>query len=244
MAIDTQGSVTFYLSIAKEHKDFLGSIRHWINVKLGYDEEIIWLKGFNTVQLDSLEVKSIPYKKIYFSDGPKLFLKDSLLPERNIPSLLWTSIDRGLAIELPAFNHNYFGMQGTLPIKLVQSNEEQEAYAIMVSLRVLENYMIMASAIRFKNLKWLIINESKAVVFGTPILPLDGEAYWRHGSFLIPSGYNLQFEILYTTLDQIINEKKEHWIIWNKNGSYSKIEKDALASLSLSSLRLTLKGTV
>jgi hypothetical protein len=35
-----------------------------------------------------------------------------------MPNLLWTPIERALSIDLPSFNHNFFGINQSVDIKL------------------------------------------------------------------------------------------------------------------------------
>ena len=107
MAQNAADDIDFFLLLNDAYKSDLGTIRIWNNLKVAFDEKHIWVKDFTHNQINSIEVKSIPYKTIFYSKGAKLYLQNSLLPDRNIPaSLLWTSIDRALPIRLPSFNHN------------------------------------------------------------------------------------------------------------------------------------------
>src|SRR5688572_20218731 len=205
MAGDTSDGINYFISIEKEHLDFLGEIRHWQNIKIGFEEALVWLKDLTHSQVDAIEVKCIPFKQLYYSKGAKLFRQGSLLPERNIPPLLWTAIDRGLPVKLPSFNHNYFGITEKIAIKIIASSEEAEAYALLTSMQSLGSYLETASAIRLKNLQWSIIND-QAMIFGVPLLPVNGTVYWRNAHFLFPAGYNLELHTLLPVLNNMLNE--------------------------------------
>jgi hypothetical protein len=241
MAIDPSNDITYFLSVAVGHKDYLGAIRHYSNLKIAFEEGLVWVKDLTSVQLDSIEVKSIPYKQLYYSSGPKLFLKGSLLPSRGVPSLLWTPIERGLPVRLPSFNHNYFGIQDKAGIRVIASVNEVEAIALMVDLQLLENYLETAPAVRLKNLSWTIVEDRKALILGTPLLPLQGKVFWRRDDFLLPAGYDLELPVLCDTIHKELNPGKEHWIIWNKDDSYKKLDKRLFRPLSIYSFRLSSK---
>lgn len=241
MALDPSNGLNYFLCIAAEHAHYLAAIRHWNNLKIAFDEKVVWIKELSAVQADTVEVKSIPYKELYYASGHKLFLKGSLLPERNIPSLLWTPIERGLPVKLPAFNHNFFGIHSKAIVGLIPSDEEKEAHGLIVDLSTLQTYIETAPAIRLKGLHWAIIDNKQAIILGNPLLPLQGQVFWQMDDFLLPAGYRLELPVLAGTLNDILNANNDHWIVWNTDSSYWKIHKQALRPLSISSARASIQ---
>lgn len=241
MAIDSANSVAYFLSLPLQHKDYLGAVRHWDNLKVGIEEDLIWVKDLTTVQVDSVEIKSIPHKTLYYSNGPFLCRQGSLLPDRALPSLLWTPIERGLPIELPAFNHHYFGLSEKVAIRLMPTDEEQEAYANLVSMEALQHYVETAPAVRLQKIQWVIVNE-KALLAGIPLLPLKGDVYWRQNNFLLPAGYRFELSLLTETLQAMLNPDDDHWIIWQTDGRYRKVAKEQMRTLSIASFRESIKN--
>ncbi len=239
MASYSSNGVSWYLSLPVQHKEYLGAIHHWQNVKIGFEEKTVWLKDLTAVQIDSIKLKTIPYKELYYASGSQLFLQGSLLPARTIPALLWTPVERGLAIQLPPFNHNYFGINNKIEIRLCHCSAEKEAFALLVNSSTLQSYVEGAAAIRLNLLSWVIVDDSTALVFGVPLLPLPGEVYWRSGNFLFPAGCNLELPLLAETLQNLINPEKDQWIIWNREGTYWCIDKKNIKPLSIGSFRLT-----
>jgi hypothetical protein len=237
MAQDVTDNMIYFLSVQATDKDYLGTIRHWTNLKTGFEEDKIWVKDFTIAQIESQQVKSIPYKDIYYTRGGKLFKKGSLLPERNIPALLWTPIQRGLPLELPDFNHNFFGISQQVPVSLIESAQEQESFAMLTSLEVLKQYIETAPAVRLQPLAWAILNHESAVILGTPLLPLQGEVFWKKKDFLMPAGYDFELFALTDILREKINPEGMNWVMWNKEGQYCLLNKKAFQDLSLSSLR-------
>ncbi len=237
MAKDFTNDISFYLSLKLLQKKHLGAIRIWQNLKIGFDGDTIWLKDLTFEQTQSVEVNSIPYKKIYYTQGGKLFLQNSLLPSQNIPSLLWTPIERGLPVTLPDFNHNYFGNEQKVNIQLIATEQEQEAIAMITSLENLRLFVENAPAIRLQNLKWIIIDNINAIVLGSPVLPIRGEMFWRDDNFLIPVGFDFDLSILKQSLAKLINPNQENWVVWQADGTYFLIPKNTFNQLSISSFR-------
>jgi len=229
----------YFLEIKKEHKDFLGSIRHWDNLKTAFETDIIWIKDFSLEQINAAEIQQIPYKKVYELKEHLLFEKNSLLPSKKLPSgLLWTPILRALPFSLPKFNHNYFGIDQKLQISIKPSEAIKEAYALLVDYNELKLYIETAPKFRLEPLQWVVLDKS-ALILGNPLLPIKGNTYWLDHDFLFPTGYHFEWFALTKTIQEKLNPSGENLILWNLDNSYSTIPKTTIKQLSISSFRLT-----
>lgn len=227
-----------YVRIPKSNLELLGNIRHWKNLKLAYEGDFIWLKELSNEQLNTVAIKRIPFHTCYYENGQKLSLIGSLLPNCAIPQVLWTPIQRALPLELPTLNHNYFGSHNKVDITLVLSKKEQEAYALLTNLEDLGTFIKTSASIRLKPLKWTILDEEKALILGTPILPIEGKVYWRWNRFLIPAGYQFNYPSLAKSMHQSMGVDAQTWVLWEKE-SCSTFTSKELQNLSISSYRKT-----
>jgi hypothetical protein len=241
MANHAANDIGYYLLIEEKHRADLAGLRKWGNLKTAFEENFIWVKDFDYAQVFSLQVKSIPYKKLFYSRNGKLFPLNSLLPDRNIPALLWTPIDRALPVKLPLFNHNYFGIHEKIAVNLVPGETEAAASAMITGIDVLESYIQTAAAIRLQKLKWTILNNDKVLLVGTPLLPLKGNVYWQRRDFLLPAGYDLELPLLTEAFNNTINPWHDALVIWNSDSTYFTVEKSDLRPLSLSSFRFSMQ---
>lgn len=239
MAKNTPNDLTYFLALDVAHEHYLGALRSWENLKMAHNDSLIWVKDLRWDQIESMEVKTIPHKTMYYARDNKLFPLHSLLPEKNVPALLWTPIERAISIELPALNHNYFGLSQSLEIRLVPANHEAPAYAMLVNLHSLQTYLFDAANVRVEHLQWVVINGNQALVMGFPVLPISGEVYWKKNDFLIPAGYDFEFYSVQHALDNLINSTGEHWVVWQVDGSYYLVKKNDFRPLSKSSLNQT-----
>lgn len=237
MAQDVANDLTYYLLVAAVHKNDLINIRQWSNLCVAFEGDQIWVKDFNETQIQSLEVKTIPYKTIFYSQKGQLFQINSRLPDRTLPSLLWSPIDRALTIKLPAFNHNYFGLKEKISIQLVPSEAEEQAIAMITSIAQLGNYIETAAAIRLQPLTWAILNKEQVILFGKPLLPLSGESFWHRNDFIIPSGFDFDLPILCDFLNHSLNPEHNAWVIWNTDQTCFLVQKTDMQPLSISSFR-------
>jgi hypothetical protein len=240
MAQNASNDISYFLLLNEVHKEDLGTVRIWNNLKIAFDEKNIWINGFTPQQINSIEVKSIASKTIFYLKEGKLYLQNSLLLDRSIPtSLLWTPIDRALPISLPAFNHNYFGVKDTIQIELIASEKEEDACAMITTLDALKRYIETAPTIRLQHIHWTILNKTNVLLMGEPLIPIIGNAYWQQEEMLLPVGFNFDLPILSKKITSIINPRSESIVLWNTNNKYQLIDKQALQPLSLSSFRAT-----
>jgi len=232
----------YLVQIDTVHKEHLGQIRHWDNLKIATEANYIWIKNFTELQLNSAELQSIPFTKTFVCKDNLLFPKGSLLPYKKMPNLLWTTIERALSIELSNFNHNFFEIHKTVEIKLIPTDEEQKASVLLVNIHAVNKYISNASAIRLKPLKWVLMDAENALIFGEPMLPVDGKTFWQKGNFIFPVGLHLEFLLLEKFIEKKLNLSQNHWIWWTSEYRYSLIDKTMLKPLSISSWKQTLNA--
>lgn len=241
MAYNSRHALAYFLKIKTQNKADLGAIRHFQNLQVGFEGDDIWIKNWDEIQINALEVKCLVHKEIYYENEGKLYLQGSLLPSGNIPALLWTPILRGVPLELPDANHNFFGISEQLNMRLVATESEREAVGMIVKRDILGDFIETAPAIRLKNLKWALLDSDKAFVLGTPLLPIQGEAFWQNDNFLLPLGYRFDLFALSNILNNRLNPTKSNWLLWQLDNTYLSINKRILVPLSISSFRKTKK---
>lgn len=242
MAADTSDHIIYYLSIEDKYRGLLGEVRAWENLKIATEGSLVWVMGFSLTQVESVIVQSIPYKQIYYAQDNKLFPYNSMLPDRDVPALLWTPIQRGIPIKLPDFNHNYFGVDELLQIKLVPSKVEQQPYGLLCELSALGEYIKQAPAIRLASLVWVRVEDKQALILGTPFLPIEGTAFWKLGQHLLPLGYEFEEPLLQQVLTELLDETAQNWMLWDVHHSFSEVKRACFQKLSISSYRLSISN--
>ncbi|NOQ71238.1 MAG: hypothetical protein GQ574_04520 [Crocinitomix sp.] len=237
MAQDAADSVKFYLRVEKAFQNDLAELRAWANLKVAIEADEIWVTNFTYDQIHSTIVKQIPFKTLYYAKNGKLFFLNSRLPEKKEPQFLWTPIVRATPLSLVDYNHNYFGVNESIDIAFVQSEIEQNPAAILTDLSILNDFIQNAPAVRLANLKWCLINESKALIIGSPLLPINGKVFWKSHLMFLPTGWNFELSIAADLIENLINEDKLEYILWNEQGQFSRIPIASFQSLSISSFR-------
>jgi len=225
--------------IDKSHKEVLGSIRHWENVKIAFTDTAIWLKDFTLEQSNSADLQQLPHLVSYEVKDNLLFLRGSLLPTKKVPSaLLWSPIMRALPVELPGLNHNFFGINEKVAVQIVKSEIEKEAFALLTSIATAKEYIETAPEVRLKNLEWIVL-EDKVLLFGTPLLPIKGVAFWKNKNAFLPTGFDYELPILSAIIDKKINSDGQNYVLWQSDSSCVLISKNSVKPLSIGSFRKT-----
>ena len=237
MAIDSENNLDYFLLIEKDRESELAALRGWSHLWLATEGTMLWIKGFTPEQIESIEVKIIPFTTSSYSREGRLFPLHKMLPQRDIPSLLWTPIARALTLQRPPYNNHYFGISEKLDVELVKSEHEHDVVAMQVRISDLLDYVGTCAAIRLEPLTWTIINNDRAFVIGAPLLPIRGDAYWFREDMFLPAGYDLNYAILAREIYQMIHPRNDHWVIWNIDQTFSSIEKEKCGRLSRSAVR-------
>jgi len=244
MAENTSDRLDYLVSIELVHQDFLRQIRHWTDLKVSTIGDTIWIKDFTYEQIASIELKSIPFTKIYYIKDDLVFPIGSLLPTQKLPNFFWTPIGRAFPIKIREYNHNFFGIHDQVSIRLVATNKEEPATILYTPLEIANQYIQNASAIRLQNITWSIVNNDMALFFGEPILPLDGKVYWLKDKFILPVGFHFEFPSLTPFIASELDPSGQLYIWWMDETNYCLINPDSFVKLNISSWRQTVENKI
>ena len=237
MEKSTAYSVDFFASIDANEYQLLSTLRTWTHLEMGQEENTIWLKNFNLEQINSTTLLQLPFVKRYYAMNGKLFLYDQLLPEREIPKINWQRIDEKVALTLPSYNFNFFGLSEKIKTKVVVSNQERSTSAVLTTLPLLLEYLSSAPAIRYKHLEWALINYRDVFLLGTPLLPIPGKSFWQNGDSFLPAGYDFEFPMLNKLIPKKLTDSENKIVVWNEKGNYFFINREDLNFLDLAAVR-------
>lgn len=154
---------------------------------------------------------------------------------------MWTAIKRAIHIDLPKKNYNFFGLEPSISINIIRSEEEHTSSILKIEIKTFVEYVKTASTLRLKENRWTVL-EGFALVVGSPALPLPGKSYWKKGNFIFPTGYDLEFPLLQNAIDVKINPSRSLDILWSEDGTYSSIPKENFGDLSRSSVAKTIES--
>jgi hypothetical protein len=234
----TQGVTEYWLRLPSKYKHKLSQIRVWKSLRMVTDMDDIWVRGIAPNQLHSPEIRSIPFKKIYFQNENALFLLGGNVPEERLKtSLLWSPIDKALPAEMPDYNFNYFGVSEKIEFNIVPSSIERSAKALLVDLDILDAIIPKTPAVRLQAIEWTLVG-TQALLIGTPLLSIPGKTFWQNQQFLIPTGYDFEYPALRSYFNKNINQNNDY-IVVNRDNTYYNVPKDKFKKLTISGYRLS-----
>lgn len=232
----------FWAEIPRKDEEYLGSIRDWKNVQIAMEEDVIWLRGFTGEQAVSAEIRQLPNFVLYELKEGLLFRKDALVPSSKVrTALLWIPIDKALRLTFPPTNHNFFGIDEKIEVKLKVSEEEHPAIALLSSIAEIKESIITQPKFRLEGINWIIIDD-KALFLGSPLLSFPGKAFWEKDGHLLPAGFDFEFKNLSSLLQRKYNAAFDQWLLWKEDATVTVIKKSNFRKLSVSSFRLTEKA--
>lgn len=240
MEIDVRDGIEYWISIPLSSKNSLYNLRDWNHLKIGYEQEIIWIRGFDRKQVESVEVLSLAKSIRYYLNGSKLFLYGKRLPTRLEPIVLWTPIQRALKLNLPEQNLNYFGLDQKHQLTLIPSSDEQEIIATITSLSSLNSYVSTAPFIRLKHFQWTVIADDSVLLIGKPMLPIIGKDFYQNGCFLIPAGWKLKNQNMANMYESVLMNVKQSWYIINTKSEINKLNRSDFVELTKGSVQRTI----
>lgn len=242
MANITGSGIEYWLSLSTAYQKTVYKLRKWSHLKMAIDEHLIWIRGLTKADIESAGILEIPSIKRYYLKETHLIPFGKKLPALIEPNLIWSPIQRALKISLPKENFNYFGINQTYKISLVPSEEMRPVTATIVELKTLENYIHSALHFRLKNLKWTILKKEKAVIIGTPILPIQGQDLYENTCFLLPAGKKLQYSNMAKVYEAALGDSAEYWYLIDEHNSIQKLRKADFNRLSKGSFIKTFEN--
>lgn len=241
MATDVDNSIEFIAHLQEKTHEVFRQIWHLENVRIAKTDAGYWLKGFSSDDVNTKEVRSFMNLQMYELRDNFLYLKGNRVPERKMPSdLLWHPIQQALKIDLPSFNENLFEVAGKLIIEFDICSEEHEVCAAIVKINDLNTYVDSVPQHYFNSLSWCVIGSDQALLFGTQILPLVSDRFWKYKNLLIPVGYDFRYGFLKEIVMEYQNnfEQDNLWV-FDVSGNYFSVSNDLLTHLNRASVKQT-----
>jgi hypothetical protein len=233
---------SYYASIHNPGAHVPGILRQYVQLSVAWSGTTLWVAGIDAALINDKALKTIPGWQCYSQSLGVLYPMGSHLPYGQVPVLHWQPVAEAVSVALPSFNHNYFHLTDTVPISLVPSSQEQAPTAMLVSCAMLASYVHTAPAIRLSALLWVVIGNNEALIIGSPLLPLQGAAYWRRGHVLLPVGTDWEFSNLSTHIEDALNPMADGWVLHRPNDSWLAVPFSTLVPLSRASVRSTLSA--
>lgn len=234
----------YIVLITKEHIVYFQPFRQIESLEVCvYNEQMYAIAGWKEDLMQHADFQSIPFKTVYKIIDDYLYHLEGQVPFDIWLSDLyeWKPLTAYIQIELPPINYNFFGINESIDVRLIPSSIPQTPVALRTSLEHLEQYLNENLAIRSAHLNWILLNTA-AFVYGTPLLSMPGLAYWQLGQHLLPIGWQFEIQNMIPFITQRIQPNSNELLLWETNGTYTRLSIDNFTSLTLGSVRKTIAG--
>lgn len=198
-----------------------------------------------TLETQTLETHAEATDKATGGDHTLLRRPGHRVPTASLPSdLSWQPIDQRFRFALPTPG---IGAQTALrdrpPLRLERGGNQRTAAALIVSLSELAAWVDTAAAVRMQPLRWLR-RADQALVFGTPLPPLDGVLLAACDQVLLPVGFRWQPALpassvfqAFCTAANVNPQTVGVWLVWESDRRWCLVDDDDWVSLTRASVR-------
>ena len=229
----------FLLKLDIKNKESLGAVRCMEGLQAAEEGNCIWIRGINALLEMDKELLRLPATNTFIIDEENnLFLPGGLTPVAILKPLEWTSLTGFITVEAPTA-----ALPGKtndkVKLKIIPSAIVRKGAAILTTLDVWKQYAETASETRLFATRFAVSEKNKVLIMGDPLPSLPGIEYWQTGNVLLPAGYDFEFSIMEEFVNKKLNENKSSVILFDKDGSWQKIDKSFFVISKRSAIRLT-----
>lgn len=226
------------LTIAKEDLKHLGSIRCINGLEAAMDEDLIWIRGLDTISLEGSPIRQLPVKhRFYIDEDRRLFPAGGITPTGVMKEMKWTNLPEFIPVELPV-SASPGMITEALNITLIASADTKKGAALITSLADWKAFGETASIVRLQRLKFAVSEKNEVLIIGRPLPALPGREYWLNGNMLIPAGFDLEFPMMASIiLQQVPGDGSV--ILFEEDGSWQSIDNNFFIPATRSAIRMT-----
>jgi hypothetical protein len=228
--------------LSQADKAALGSVRCLPGLQAAEDEGFIWVRGINALDNIDLRIRQLPGLHTYMLDADdNLFPFGGLTPVAKLKPLKWVSAAEYITVRLPVS-----ALPGKVSqqhvIKLIPSGRSQEGNVLLTDLTIWKTYAERAPLVRLQQTRFAVSENNKVLIMGTPLPALPGKEYVLQDTLLLPCGFEFDppaiSELVITRLDPA----KESLLMFDTDGTWEKVPKNAFMPSTRSAIRLTQGG--
>ena len=229
----------FLLKLDIKNKESLGTVRCMEGLRAAEEENCIWIRGINALIEMDKELLRLPATHTFIIDEQNnLFLPGGLTPVNILKPMEWTSLTGFISVEAPT---------AALPgktndkvnIKIIPSAIVRKGAALLTALDIWKQYGETASETRLFATRFAVSEKNKVLILGDRLPSLPGIEYWQTGNVLISAGYEFELSVMQEFVSKKLSESKNSVILFDKDGSWQKIDKSFFVVSKRSAIRLT-----
>jgi hypothetical protein len=237
---NTEGAVNvpWAICLARDDAASLGALR-LDAVEVAEDGAVVWLRGKPADERVAAKLSGLPARaRFEWLASGQLRRIDERIPNAQLPSVQWQSLSSWLQVKLPdsAFPAE---LPRAVSLRLVRSTSEREPELLLTSLEELTRFAAMAPQMRLARLQFAANAGGAVLVRGQPLPPLPGDRFVVYSGVAVPTGFTWKPEVGADVLARRLGASGDGLVLWNADGSITRLHSEQFVPLSRSALRAT-----
>lgn len=211
------------------------------DVRAALVADALWLRGDSAdADMARLLDRVAPHGRYEIDAGDQLRPMGRRLPVSVLPNATWRPLSEILSVVWPVPRATST-LPGPVAFRLVRTDHERQANALLTELPSLEHWAASAAAIRLAPLRFAA-TASHALVLGQPVPPIAGVCLYESHGIVVPCGWKIAPAIDPQSLHQFLNLDIDDLALFSEFG-WQLITADGVVRLTRSAVRLTTRGT-
>jgi hypothetical protein len=236
------GMKELIIILSQADKPALGSVRCLPGLMAAEEEGFIWVRGINALDNIDLRIRQLPGLHTYTLDADNnLFPPGGLTPVGKLKQLKWVPVAEYITVKLPVS-----ALPGKIdlqhPIRLAPSGRLQESNALLTDLATWKAYAEAAPLVRLQQTRFAVSEKNKVLVIGSPLPALPGKEYVLQDTLLLPCGFEFDPPAIGELVIARLDASKESLLLFDIDGTWEKVPKNAFVPSTRSAIRLTEGG--
>jgi hypothetical protein len=210
------------------------------DVRAAIVADTLWLRGDRVdAILDRLLDFIAPHDRYELEADNQLRPVGHRLPVGMLPAASWRPVAELFAPAWPVPTARTPLPDG-IALRLVRSDREQPANALLTSSMALERWVSRAAAIRLAPLRFAATT-SHVLVLGRPVPPIAGVRLYESSGIVVPCGWQIAPAVDPSSLRRLLNLTAEDLALFNETG-WQLVFANSIVGMSRSAVRLTMRG--
>jgi MoxR-vWA-beta-propeller ternary system protein len=227
------------IQLTREDAFTLAPLRLVPSIEVAETQEGIWVRGKGVDEKASAALQALPaFTRFEWRPDGRLRAVESLIPAQSLPSLEWKPIAQWLRVELPSP-----APPGDDPPRtglcLVRSGGEKPANVLLTHFETWRSFVLQASEIRLRPLRFALSARQEVVVWGEPLPPISGLRFVEQEGIATPAGFSWQPAVSPKVLRQVFQAGEDSLVIWGEDNSCVHLHPEQLVPASRSGVRAT-----
>jgi hypothetical protein len=125
---------------------------------------------------------------------------------------------------------------------LVRSSAEKEPDLLVATIQAFAEFALSAALIRLERLQFAANSNGEILSWGRPLPALPGRQFALHGRIAIPAGFTWEPRVSPEALERLFGISGDGIILWNEDGSVTRIHSEQFIPVTRSSVQATLQN--